>query len=145
MIFYISGNKSYFLLPKIHIYLKNPFLDIKKLDWFLYQKFDFFIARNGFFISKSIFESTSGVTAVTPTNCPKSVRNRSVIKVFGGVFMLSRCFLDFSVGVGVFVTGLSQISSFFSLISRNAEWIVKRHLSAPFCYLFHICFFLFFI
>ena len=29
--------------------------------------------------------------------------------------MLSRCFLDCSVGVGVFVTGLSQISSFFSL------------------------------
>ena len=28
--------------------------------------------------------------------------------------MLSRCFLDCSVGVGVFVTGLSQISSFFS-------------------------------
>ena len=28
--------------------------------------------------------------------------------------MLSRCFLDFSVGVGDFVTGLSQISSFFS-------------------------------
>ena len=27
--------------------------------------------------------------------------------------MLSRCFLDCSVGVGVFVTGLSQISSFF--------------------------------
>ena len=28
--------------------------------------------------------------------------------------MLSRCFLDCSVGEGVFVTGLSQISSFFS-------------------------------
>ena len=28
--------------------------------------------------------------------------------------MLARCFLDYSVGVGVFVTGLSQISSFFS-------------------------------
>ena len=28
--------------------------------------------------------------------------------------MLSRCFLDCSVGVGVFVTGMSQISSFFS-------------------------------
>ena len=27
--------------------------------------------------------------------------------------MLSRCFLDCSVGVGVFVTGLSQFSSFF--------------------------------
>ena len=30
--------------------------------------------------------------------------------------MLSRCFLDFSVGVGAFVIGLSQISSLnFSL------------------------------
>ena len=28
--------------------------------------------------------------------------------------MLSRCFLDFSVGVGAFVIGLSQIASFFS-------------------------------
>ena len=28
--------------------------------------------------------------------------------------MLSRCFLDFSVRVGAFVIGLSQISSFFS-------------------------------
>ena len=54
------------------------------------------------------------MTAVTPTDRPKSVRNRCVIKVFGGVFMLSRCFLDCSVGVGVFFTGLSQISSFFS-------------------------------
>ena len=27
--------------------------------------------------------------------------------------MLSRCFLDFSVGVGAFVIGLSQISFFF--------------------------------
>ena len=31
---------------------------------------------------------------------PKSVRNRCVIEGFGGVFMLSRCFMDFSVGVG---------------------------------------------
>ena len=51
------------------------------------------------------------MTAVTPTDRPKSVRNSCV---FGGVFMLSRRFLDCSVGVGVFVTGLSQISSFFS-------------------------------
>ena len=36
-------------------------------------------------------------------------------EVFGGVFVLSRCFLDFSVGVGVFFIGLSHISSFFSL------------------------------
>ena len=54
------------------------------------------------------------MTAITPIDRPKSVRNSFVFKVFGGVFMLSRCFLDCSVGVGVFVTGLSQISSFFS-------------------------------
>ena len=48
----------------------------------------------------------------TPTDRPKSVRNRSLIEVFGGVF-LSRYVLDFSVGVGAFVIGLSQISSFF--------------------------------
>ena len=54
------------------------------------------------------------MSAVTPTDRPKPVRNSCVIKVFGGIFMLSRCFLDCSVGVGVFVTGLSQISSFFS-------------------------------
>ena len=41
------------------------------------------------------------MTDVTPTDRPKSVRNSCVIKVFGGVFMLSRCFLDCSVGVGV--------------------------------------------
>ena len=32
------------------------------------------------------FNHTSGVTAVTPTDRPKSVHNRCVIKVFGGVF-----------------------------------------------------------
>ena len=45
--------------------------------------------------------------SLTPTDRPKSVRNRCVIEVFG-------CFLDFSVGVGAFVIGLSQISFFFS-------------------------------
>ena len=50
---------------------------------------------------------------VTPTDRPKSVRNRCVIEVFGVVFVFSSCFLDCSVGVGAFVVGLSQISSFF--------------------------------
>ena len=59
------------------------------------------------------------MTAVTPTDRHKSVRNGCVIKVFGGVFVLSRCFLDCSVGEGVFVTGLSQISSFFSSLRIN--------------------------
>ena len=64
---------------------------------------------------------TGWVTAVTPTDRPKSVRNSCVIKVFGSVFMLSRCFLDCSVGVGFFVTGLSQISSFFSFACAVAH------------------------
>ena len=56
-----------------------------------------------------------GWLSLPPTDRPiKSVRNRCVIEVFGGVFVLWHCFLDFSVGVGTFVIGPSQISSFFS-------------------------------
>ena len=51
---------------------------------------------------------------VTPTDRLKSVRDRCVIEVSGGFLVLSRCFLDFSLGVGAFVIGRSQISSFFS-------------------------------
>ena len=60
-----------------------------------------------------------------PTVRSLSVRNRCVIEAFGGVFMLSRCFLDFSVDVGAFIIGLSQISSFFSYCvgAVVAEWL----------------------
>ena len=51
---------------------------------------------------------------VIPTDRPKAFRNRCVIEVFCGVFVLSRCFFDFSVGEGAFVIGMSQVSSFFS-------------------------------
>ena len=57
---------------------------------------------------------TSWVTVVTPTDRPKSVRNRCVIELFVTLFVLSLCPFDISVGVGAFVIGLSQISSFFS-------------------------------
>ena len=60
------------------------------------------------------FNHTSWVAIVILTDRPKSACNRCVIEIFGGVLVLSRCFLDFSVGVGAFVIGLSQISSFFS-------------------------------
>ena len=53
------------------------------------------------------------MTVVTPTDSPKSVRNRSVIEVFGGVFVLSIGFRIFCWYRG-FVIGLSQISFFFS-------------------------------
>ena len=45
-----------------------------------------------------------------------------VIEVFDGVFVLSRCVLDFSVGVGAFVIRLSQISSF-----RDNYHRIKSH------------------
>ena len=57
------------------------------------------------------------MTVVTPTDRPKSVPNLCVIEDFGGVFVLSRCFLDFSVGVGAFSIRLSQIASVFSYSS----------------------------
>ena len=76
------------------------------------------------------FNHTSWVTAVTPTDRPKSVRNSCVIKVFGDVFMLSRCFLDWSVGEVVFVPGLSQITSFFSqchtLVASTGANVLER-------------------
>ena len=54
---------------------------------------------------------TSWVAVVTPTDRPKSVRNRCLIELFCGVVCVV------SVGVGAFVIGLSQISSFFSLFT----------------------------
>ena len=49
--------------------------------------------------------------------------------------MLSRCFIDFSVGVGAFVIGLSQISSLFLLHYHKPNLcsvdIFKRICSSP--------------
>ena len=60
---------------------------------------------------------TSWVAVVTPTDRPKSVPIRCVIKLFMALFVLSLCPYDISVGVWAFVIGLSQISSFFSYTS----------------------------
>ena len=57
---------------------------------------------------------------VTPTDRPKSVRNRCVIELFVAFFMLSLGPFDISIGVGAFVIGLSQISSFFSCYTYTA-------------------------
>ena len=45
---------------------------------------------------------------------PKSVRNRCLIELFVALFVFSLFPFDISVGVGAFVIGLSQISSFLS-------------------------------
>ena len=62
------------------------------------------------------------MTVFTQTDRLKSVHNRCVIEVFGGVFVSSRLVFEISVGIGGFVIGLSQISllfssSFFSLLA----------------------------
>ena len=61
---------------------------------------------------------TSWVAVVTPTDRPKSVRNRYLIELFVALFVFSLCPFDISVGVGAFVIGLSQISSFLSLCTN---------------------------
>ena len=83
----------------------------------------------------SWFNHTSWVAVVTPTDRPKSVRNRCVIEVF----MLSRRFLDFSVVVGAFVIGLSQISSFFltlflSILSLSVCAKMQNQTTYTFCH-----------
>ena len=55
------------------------------------------------------------MAVVTPTDRPKSVRNRCLIELFLWRCLCCHCPFDISVGVGAFVIGLSQISSFLSL------------------------------
>ena len=71
----------------------------------------------------------SWVTEVTPTYRPKSVRNRCVIKLFVALFVLSLCPFGICVGVGAFVIGLSQISSFFLCIASTSN----RNITLPLC------------
>ena len=63
---------------------------------------------------------------VTPTDRPKSVRNRYVIQVFGGVFVLSRCFLDFSVGVGACHRTESDLFLFLLLCGLGGGGVGRR-------------------
>ena len=56
---------------------------------------------------------TSQLAVVTPTDRPKLVRDRCLIELFGGVFVLSLCPFDISVDIGAFAMGLGQILSFF--------------------------------
>ena len=51
------------------------------------------------------------MTVVNQTEHPKSVRNHCIIEIFDGVLVLSIRF-KFSVGIRVFVIGLSQSLSF---------------------------------
>ena len=65
--------------------------------------------------ARKLVNHTSWVAVVAPTDRPKSVRNRCLIDLFVALCVLSLCPFGISDGVGAFVMGLSQISSFFSL------------------------------
>ena len=67
---------------------------------------------------------TSWLAVVTPTDRPKSVRNCCLIELFCGLFVMSLCPFDISVGVGAFVKGLGQISSFLSLYCNIRRLII---------------------
>ena len=85
------------------------------------------------------FGSLTGLTTpvgveVTPTDRPKSVRNRCKIEFCVALFVLSICSFDISGGVGAFVTRLSQISSFFLLQNSAAIALMyKKQVFKPTC------------
>ena len=70
------------------------------------------------------------MTVVNTTDRPKLVFNCCVIKVLVAFFMLSRCFLDFSVGVEAFDIEMSQISSFFSSHVKLIFPLFKLHIKS---------------
>ena len=94
------------------------------------------------------FNNTSWMAIASPTDSPKSVRNRSVIEILVAFLCCRIVFLDFPVGAGAFVIGLNLISSFFSytkileLVMRNifiwnGRWIhrcilCQNYLMLPF-------------
>ena len=59
------------------------------------------------------YNYNSWITVVTPTDNSKSVLNRCVIEVLVA-FLYCQFVFEFSVGIRGFVTGLCQISFFFS-------------------------------
>ena len=62
----------------------------------------------------NLFNYTRLVAAVTLTDRPKSICNRCVFEGFGEFLCCHFALLNYSVGVGLFAIGLSQISTLSS-------------------------------
>ena len=77
---------------------------------------------------------TSWVALVPPTDRPKSVRNRCLIELFCGVVCVVSCPFDISVGVGTFVIGLGQISSF---LSQKQMYLITMYVYFQMCIFCH--------
>ena len=65
---------------------------------------------------------------ITPNDRPKSVRNRCVIEVFGGVFVLSHCFLDFCGCRGFCHRTESDLLLFLLIFEENFNTENKLHI-----------------
>ena len=87
------------------------------------------------FLNVSLFDKTfcgewgdwDSVNRFDGFNVLSHSANRRVIEGFCGIFVLSLCFIDFSVDVTAFVIGMSQISSLFSSILLKQDVIVKHY------------------
>ena len=82
---------------------------------------------------------TSWVAVVTPTDRPKSVRNRCLIELFVALFVLSLCPFDISVGVGAFVIGLSQTGTLKNPTKCLWRWEPDRRSYFFFSPPAHLC------
>ena len=79
------------------------------------------VAGSGKVGSVNQVNHTSWVDVVTPTDRPKSVRNRWVIELFVVPFVLSLCPFDIFVGVGAFIIGLCNLFHFL-LVQDDEVW-----------------------
>ena len=61
---------------------------------------------------------------ITPTDLPKSARNRRVIEHFGGVFVLSLCLFHFPFEVGDMT---SDLFLFLSMIRGKEIYLTYIH------------------
>ena len=78
------------------------------------------------------FNHTSGVTAITPTDRPKSVRNCCVIEVFGGVFyVVTMLFGIFCVCMGICHRTESDLFLFVLLSTLILSCSVERCNKVP--------------
>ena len=73
------------------------------------------------------FNNTSGVTSVTPTDRPKSVRNRCVIKVFWWRFYVVT--MLFGISCGCMGVCHRTESDLFLFVFINSELLVDLGLS----------------
>ena len=85
--------------------------------------------------ARKLLNHSSWIAVASPTDSPRSVRNCYVIKVYGGVFVLSLCSLEFYVGRWAFAIALHSFfyveycSKFirFTLMSKFTLTIHRKH------------------